>query len=138
MTKSILVELVLLTHFEPSRVDYCQGVELILHYSIYLTGRLVLTRTGVYYRTRRDPFILREAHLIRKNAVEVKVAGGLSTEKTEIIAPGILNLLERRTSQCMLSSTPGADAIRLVALQLWHIREEQYSSPGLYDAKKRI
>jgi hypothetical protein len=33
--KSTLLELILLTHSKSSRVDYCQGVELILHYSIY-------------------------------------------------------------------------------------------------------
>jgi hypothetical protein len=38
MTKSTLVELILLTHFKPSRVDYCQGVELILYYSTYRKG----------------------------------------------------------------------------------------------------
>uniref|UniRef100_A0A4E9DLA7 Helicase ATP-binding domain-containing protein n=1 Tax=Gibberella zeae TaxID=5518 RepID=A0A4E9DLA7_GIBZA len=54
--------------------------------------------------------ILREAHLIRWNAIEAGVASGLSTEEAELNAPGILNLVERRTSQCMLSSTPGAEA----------------------------
>ncbi|KAF9773362.1 hypothetical protein IL306_008850 [Fusarium sp. DS 682] len=55
-------------------------------------------------------FILREAHLIRWNAIEAGVAGGLSTEEAELNAPGILSLVERRTSQCLLSSTPGAEA----------------------------
>ena len=55
-------------------------------------------------------FILREAHLIRWNAIEAGIASGLSTEEAELNAPGILSLVERRTSQCMLSSTPGAEA----------------------------
>ncbi|KAM0540020.1 hypothetical protein ACHAPJ_013628, partial [Fusarium lateritium] len=54
--------------------------------------------------------ILREAHLIRWNAVEAGVSSGLSTEEAKLNAPGILSLVERRTSQCMLSSTPGAEA----------------------------
>ncbi|RBR06912.1 uncharacterized protein FIESC28_10883 [Fusarium coffeatum] len=57
--------------------------------------------------------ILREAHLIRWNAIEAGVASGLSTEEAELNAPGILNLVERRTSQCMLSSTPGAEAMAM-------------------------
>jgi hypothetical protein len=55
-------------------------------------------------------FILREAHLIRWNAIEAAVTSGRSTEEAELNAPGILSLVERRTSQCMLSSTPGAEA----------------------------
>lgn len=55
-------------------------------------------------------FILKEAHLIRWNAIEAGVARGLSAEEAELNAPGILSLVERRTSQCMLSSTPGAEA----------------------------
>jgi hypothetical protein len=35
MTKSTLLELILLTHFKPRRVDFCQGVELIWLYPIY-------------------------------------------------------------------------------------------------------
>ncbi|KAF5658013.1 DNA helicase [Fusarium heterosporum] len=53
--------------------------------------------------------ILREAHLIRWKAIEAAVTSGLSVEEAESHAPGILNLVERRTSQCMLSSTPGAE-----------------------------
>ncbi|RGP76773.1 hypothetical protein FSPOR_6, partial [Fusarium sporotrichioides] len=54
--------------------------------------------------------VLREAHLIRWSAVEKGVNCGLSTEEAELHAPGIFSLVERRTSQCMLSSTPGAEA----------------------------
>ncbi|KAM0348436.1 hypothetical protein ACHAP4_010951 [Fusarium culmorum] len=55
-------------------------------------------------------FVLREAHLIRWNAIEEAIDRGLSTEDAELQAPGIFSLVEHRTSQCMLSSTPGAEA----------------------------
>ncbi|KAF5227344.1 hypothetical protein FAUST_11839 [Fusarium austroamericanum] len=55
-------------------------------------------------------FILREAYLIRWNVIGKAVDGGLSVEEAELQAPGILSLVERRMSQCMLSSTPGAEA----------------------------
>ncbi|KAH6970336.1 hypothetical protein DER45DRAFT_79955 [Fusarium avenaceum] len=43
-------------------------------------------------------FILREAHLIRWNAIEAAVTSGSSAEEAELNAPGILSLVERRTS----------------------------------------
>lgn len=67
-------------------------------------------------------FILREAHLIRWNAIEVAVTSGSSAEEAELNAPGILSLVERRTSQCMLSSTPGAE----VTLMQYVLRLRSY------------
>ncbi|KAJ4177928.1 hypothetical protein NW767_014983 [Fusarium falciforme] len=54
--------------------------------------------------------ILKEAHLIRCKAIEQKVASGLSVSAAQEAAPGILKLVEHRTSQCLLSSTPGPEA----------------------------
>lgn len=54
--------------------------------------------------------ILKEAHLIRCKAIEEKVSGGLRVAAAEDAAPGILKLVEHRTSQCLLSSTPGSEA----------------------------
>lgn len=54
--------------------------------------------------------ILREAHLIRSKEVDQKVANGLSIAAAQESAPGILKLVEHRTSQCMLSSTAESEA----------------------------
>ncbi|KAJ4175501.1 hypothetical protein NW767_015765 [Fusarium falciforme] len=54
--------------------------------------------------------LLREAHLIRCKEVDQKVANGLSIAAAQEAVPGILKLVEHRTSQCMLSSTPGSEA----------------------------
>ena len=42
--KSTLLESILLTHFKPCRVDYCQSVALISYYSVYRNSNVDQSR----------------------------------------------------------------------------------------------